>query len=89
MRFNRFTLAFSGRHAQLEPLFQDHYFRSTLNQIRIAIGAAFIFYALFGIMDAIVMPDRYEIFWIIRWTVVCPCILGVLLFSFKIGRAHV
>jgi len=83
MHFNRLTLAFNGRHAQLEPHFQDYYYLNTLNQIRIAIGAAFIFYGLFGIMDAIVMPDRYHIFWIIRWAVVCPCILGVFLFSFS------
>ena len=83
MRFNRLTLAFCGRHAQLEAHFQDHYFLSTLNQIRIAIGAAFFFYALFGILDAIVMPDRYLVFWIIRWAVVCPCILLVFLFSFS------
>ncbi len=83
MHFNRLNLSFCGRHTQLEFQFRDYYFHSTLNQIRIATAAAFFFYGFFGIMDAIVMPDRYTAFWFIRWAVVCPCIAGVFLFSFN------
>jgi PAS domain S-box-containing protein len=82
MHFNRVTLAFTGAHGHIEPDFKHHYFHCTLKQIRIATLAALIFYAAFGILDAIIMPDRYPIFWIIRWAVVCPAILMVLLVSY-------
>lgn len=87
MHFNRLTLVFSGPHAQLEPSFHDHYFKSTLNQIRITIMASLIFYGAFGILDAIVIPDKYLIFWMIRWTIVCPCLFIVFLFSYS-RHAH-
>jgi len=43
MYFNRFTLAFAGRHGNMEPVFYEHYFHVSLSQIRIAITAAAIF----------------------------------------------
>ena len=83
IQFNRLTLAFCGRHAALEPPFKSYYFHHILVQMRIGMAAAFFFFALFGIMDALVMPDRYVAFWIIRWAVVCPSILVALLISFS------
>jgi PAS domain S-box-containing protein len=83
MQFNRLSLAFCGRHGTLESLFQSYYFNHTLIQMRIGMAAAFFFFAIFGIMDALVMPERYIAFWIIRWAVVCPSILIALLISFS------
>ncbi len=83
MQFNRVTLAFNGSHGHLEADFKKHYFDNTLNQIRIAIFAAFIFYGAFGVLDRIMIPERYHLFWIIRWAIVCPVILGVFLFSYS------
>jgi signal transduction histidine kinase/ActR/RegA family two-component response regulator len=82
MHFNRVTLAFTGAHEHIEADFKHHYFHSTLNQIRIATLAALIFYGGFGVLDAILMPDRYHMFWFIRWAIVCPIILMVFLFSY-------
>jgi signal transduction histidine kinase len=82
MQFSRATLAFTGHHEHIEPDFNRHYFQHTLHQIRIATFAALIFYGAFGALDAILMPDRYRLFWFIRWGIVCPSILAVLLFSF-------
>ncbi len=83
MQFNRVTLAFKGAHDHLEADFQQHYFDNTLNQIRIAIFAAFIFYGGFGVLDRIMVPERYHLFWIVRWAIVCPVIFGVFLFSYS------
>ncbi len=88
MHFNRFTLAFAGRHGNMEPVFYEHYFHVTLRQIRIAITAAAIFYGFFGLLDVVVVPDQYVVFWIIRWAIVCPCILLILLFSFSRYAYH-
>jgi PAS domain S-box-containing protein len=83
MSLNRLTLAFSGRHAKLEPVFHDHYFFNTLKQIRIAIFVAIFFYAVFGLMDILVLPDRYRYLWIIRLAIVCPCLSMILWFSYS------
>ena len=83
MLFNRLTLSFSGHHAHLESVFHDHYFYNTLNQIRIAIFAGLIFYGAFGLLDALVLPDRYQKLWMIRWAIVCPSLFIVLLFSYS------
>jgi PAS domain S-box-containing protein len=83
MHFNHLTLKFSGPHAPLEPSFHDYYFKSTLNQIRVTIIAALIFYGAFGVLDAIVFPDNYLFFWMIRWSIVCPCLVMVYLFSYS------
>jgi PAS domain S-box-containing protein len=83
MHFNRLTLAFAGAHDHIEPDFKRYYFQSTLNQIRIAVFAAFIFYAAFGALDRIIIPERYYLFWMIRWAVVCPVIMTVFLFSYS------
>lgn len=82
MCLNRLTLAFSGAQSHIEPAFRDYYFHGTLKQIRIATLAALVFYGFFGLLDAMVMPERYPTFWMIRWAVVCPSILMVFLFSF-------
>ncbi len=82
MQLNRATLAFTGPHEHIEADFNRHYFQITLHQIRIATFAALIFYGAFGALDAILMPDRYRLFWFIRWGLVCPAILAVLLFSY-------
>ncbi len=82
MQFNRLTLAFNDRLAHLEPIFLDHYHHSTLLQTRIAILVAALFFAIFGIVDKVVVPDMYLRFWIIRWAIVCPFILGIFGLSF-------
>ncbi len=83
MHFNRVTLAFHGAHKHLEPVFQQHFFDATLRQIRIAIVAGIIFYGGFGVLDRLIMPDRYHQFWFIRWAIVCPTLLWLYLFSFS------
>ena len=67
----------------LEPEFIKFHFKESLSRIRIAILVAFFFYSIFGILDLIIAPDKKNIFWFIRYAVVCPVALWVLGFSFR------
>lgn len=82
MPFNRFTLAFTGEWTHLEPLFLDHHHGDVLIRTRVATLAALFFYGIFGILDAVMIPEKAHIFWFIRYAVVIPAALSVLAFSF-------
>ena len=83
MTYNSFTLAFTGRWAHLEPEFIRFHFRDSLVRIRIALLICIFFYAIFGILDALLAPDKKEIFWFIRYGVFCPAAACVVWFSYK------
>ena len=83
MEVNPLTLAFSGSCIDLEKPFLEAYTRQSLPQIRIALILGIIFYALFGILDAIVADDLTREFWFVRYGVVCPAVLVILLSSFS------
>ena len=82
MLYNRFTLSFTGKWAHLEPRFLAHHHQEVLIRTRVATLVAAFFYGIFGILDAVLIPDMAHIFWIIRYGVVIPVALGVLAFSF-------
>jgi len=80
--YNRFTLAFTGEWAHLEPEFLAHHHQEVLIRTRVATLVATFFYGIFGILDAVVIPEMAHIFWIIRYGVVIPVALGVLALTF-------
>ncbi|WP_022668984.1 hybrid sensor histidine kinase/response regulator [Desulfospira joergensenii] len=82
MRYNPFTLVFAKNWVHLEPEFQRFYFKETLIKIRVALFVAMAFYAVFGILDALIAPEQKVIFWTIRYLFIVPATTGVLLFSF-------
>ncbi len=83
MSQNSYTLVFSGKWAHLEPEFIRFHFRDSLIRIRIALLICIFFYAIFGILDALLAPEKKEIFWLIRYGMFCPAAAGVIWFSFK------
>nr|NJM03352.1 response regulator [Desulfobacula sp.] len=85
MTYNLFTLSFTGKWAHLEPEFIKSHFRESLTRIRVAILIAMFFYAAFGFLDAMIVPDQKIIFWTIRYAVICPIAVWVLWFSFRPG----
>lgn len=85
MTYNLFTLSFNGEWERLEPEFIKSHFRESLVRVRIAIFIAVFFYSVFGLLDAIIVPDQKIVFWTIRYLVVCPIALWVLWFSFRPG----
>jgi signal transduction histidine kinase/CheY-like chemotaxis protein len=44
---------------------------------------ATVFYALFGILDAIVAPELKMYLWLVRFAVVCPIFIAIYLFSYS------
>ena len=76
------TLKFSGNLSKLEAPFQSDYYRVSLLPIRISLVLGMLFYAAFGILDAVLMPEQKYTIWFIRFVIVCPALVGTLLASF-------
>jgi two-component system cell cycle sensor histidine kinase/response regulator CckA len=79
IQINYLTLSFPR---ELEKAFQDYYFNVSLRQVRIASALGVFFYAIFGILDAWLVPEVKHALWFIRYAIVCPIIFLVFLFSF-------
>ena len=82
MQYHPLTLAFTRDRAHLEPGFRHAYFREALVRIRLSLVVAIFLYGIFGILDAVIVPDKKFIFWIIRYIVVIPLAMATLAFSF-------
>ncbi len=63
---------------ELESLFAERYFSQALPRTRFALVLAVVLFALFGILDAFVVPDQAPAIWVIRYAIVCPAGLLVL-----------
>lgn len=81
MHLNPVTLRFTGACRDLEAPFQSDYLEKSLENIRIALLLAATLFALFGILDAILIPDQKHLTWAIRYGVVCPALVAVMLLS--------
>ena len=78
LRFGR--LRFSG---ELEDSFAEYYFRRSVPRARFALVLAVLLFALFGILDALIVPDDAPKIWLIRFAFVCPLGLAVLAFTYS------
>jgi PAS domain S-box-containing protein len=79
IQINYLTLSFPG---ELERSFRDYYFYASLRQVRIASALGVFFYAIFGILDAWLVPEVKHALWYIRYAIVCPTVFLVFLLSF-------
>ena len=77
---NKFRLRFPD---DLERVYLDESFYHSLKQLRINIIVVGLVYALFGILDALVTPDVKYQAWFIRYAIVTPAVLFVIIFSFS------
>ena len=80
IQINYLTLSFPR---ELERDFREYYFDKSLRQVRIASALGVFFYAVFGILDASLVPEAKIALWFIRFAVVCPIVFLVFLFSFS------
>ena len=78
---NVITLAFSD--SDLEAAFRDDYYENRLPQLRLDLIFGVSLYALFGIHDYWVIPDIKEFAWFIRYCIVCPVLIGILILSYS------
>jgi len=79
-KHNLITLSFSP---DLEKEFLQDYFKNSLKHVRMAMILAILFYALFGILDAFIVPEVKHKIWIIRYAVFAPFALLIFFFSFS------
>ncbi len=82
MQLNPVSLRFTGAYADLEAPYQQDYLAKSLKHIRIAIVLGTTLFALFGILDAILIPDHKHLTWTIRYGIVCPALITVVLLSY-------
>ena len=61
---------------ELEAGFSDHHFSRALPRTRFALVLAVVLFAVFGILDAFIVPDQAPTIWLIRYAIICP--LGLL-----------
>jgi len=80
-RLNYVTLRFLDDPG-VERAFLDDYYKKSINQMRIAIVLAIVITATFGFRDAWISPEVKGSLWFVRYIIMCPCFLAVLLFSF-------
>lgn len=83
MQLHPVTLAFHGTQSHLEKPFLDDYFIGSLPIVRFSCFVAILIYALFGILDAFIVPEKKIIFWLYRYAFFCPLALGIFFLSFS------
>jgi len=79
MEIHPFSLTFRG---DLEKDFREDYFVNSLKTVRFSLLAGIVLYGFFGILDAKLIPEMKETLWVVRFAIVCPFLLGVILFSY-------
>ena len=67
----------------LERHFRDHWFQHSLLFTRIALVLFITLYALFGILDRFVLPDVAGWIWLIRFGIVCPLAVVILVLTYS------
>lgn len=82
MKLNPLTLKFSGESSDLEKPFLEDYYNLSLIPVRIVIILGALVYGIFGILDALVMPEQKVTLWYIRFLIIGPVFLGAFLMSF-------
>lgn len=83
MKLHSITLKFSGESAYLEKPFLKDYYKSSLVHIRMFMVLGGILYAAFGVLDALLMPEKMFTIWAIRLIVIGPALVLVLVISFS------
>jgi PAS domain S-box-containing protein len=78
-KWNRLSLSFSP---ELEKQFHQEHFKKSIKQVRIALLSGIFFYAVFGILDALIFPAVRDQLWMIRYAIVIPFVVLIFLFSY-------
>lgn len=82
MKLHPITLKFSGECSHLEKPFLKDYYKTSLSPMRVFLILGAILYAAFGVLDALLMPEQKLMVWLVRFIVIGPGLITVLLISF-------
>jgi two-component system sensor histidine kinase/response regulator len=85
MQLKFVSLSFRDESGLLEKEFIEAYYLKFINQARISLFIAIIFYSFFGILDAQLMPEMRNQLWFIRYVIFCPLTALILFSSFLSG----
>ncbi|QWV93678.1 GGDEF domain-containing protein [Geomonas oryzisoli] len=66
----------------LESAFNEYYGDKTLKHVRVALFTGLILYAVFGLVDGLLLPADRAHMWFIRYAVVCPTVVAGLAFTY-------
>ena len=80
-KLNKVTLAFSGEIRKYEKTFRNDYFNRSLNPMRFSLILSVFFFGIFAFLDALLLPELKSMFWFIRFGVITPVLIAVILFS--------
>lgn len=80
IQLNLLTLSFPE---DIEATYRAEHFLKSLRHVRVAMALAVFFFAVFGILDAWIVPEAKYQLWFIRYGLFCPFVLSVFLFSFS------
>ena len=84
-KLNRLTLAFTGKSREYEKAFRDDYFKHSLNPMRFSLVLSVFFFGIFAFLDALLLPELKNMFWIIRFGIISPLLTAVIVLSFAPG----
>ena len=76
---NLLTLSFPK---QVEKIFREEHFKKSIRHVRVALMLSIIFFGIFGILDAWIVPEAKYRLWFIRYAVYCPFALAIYMYSF-------
>ena len=79
MELHPITLSFPEH---VESSFLDDFYTKSLTLVRFSLFIGILMYSVFGILDAVVAPGMITPFWLIRFAIVCPFLLAIILFSY-------
>ncbi len=80
VELNLLTLSFPE---EFEAFFKEEHYKKSLRHVRIALLLSIVFFGIFGILDAWIVPEAKYQLWFIRYAVYCPFALSVLFFSYS------
>jgi len=80
-KVNKITLKFSNEN--IEKKFRKEYFDKSIAIFRISFVTVILLYAAFGYLDFTYSETYYKLFFAIRYLIVVPLLVGVLLISFN------
>lgn len=80
MELHPITLSFPEH---IESSFLNDFYKKSLTLVRFSLFVGILLYSVFGILDAFVVPEVIKPLWLIRFAVVCPFLLGIILFSYS------
>jgi signal transduction histidine kinase/ActR/RegA family two-component response regulator len=82
LKLNRLTLSFAGGIRQYESGFMEDYFHHSLIPMRFSLILSLFFFGIFAFLDALLLPELKSFFWFIRFGVISPLLIAVIVFSF-------